>query len=156
MKNVDIDLQSYSIKRFSDDFTFYWRILKDTQEFEGVAVVNSTSWVGVGWRPSSLTSACRAVPELHERNVKKTSSEPLPRPEPKAEPEGAPEPTAEPEVAPEPEAETKPRNKYNVNNKRSAKHDANVTPQADSDTTVQTSVTYHVSTKQGDNYLAIS
>ncbi|KAJ8678859.1 hypothetical protein QAD02_014646, partial [Eretmocerus hayati] len=52
MKNADLDLESYSMRRFSDDFVFYWRILHDTREFEGVAVVNGTSWVGVGWRPT--------------------------------------------------------------------------------------------------------
>ena len=144
MKNIDLDLQSYTMRRFSDDFTFYWRILKDSNEFEGVAVVNGTSWVGVGWRPSTLTSACRAVPEIRERG-KKTSPEPLPRPEPKSEPE--PEPATEPE--PEPESEPEPEVKTSGNNKRSAKHE--VTPRPDSDVTVQTSVTYRVSTKQGES-----
>jgi hypothetical protein len=181
MKNVDLDLQSYTMKRFSDDFTFYWRILKDTDEFEGVAVVNGSSWVGVGWRPSSLTSACRATPEIRERGKKGTSPEPLPRPEPKSEPksepkvepktepkseprselqsepEPEPEPGAEPErrtkvPVPEPEAEPEATElKFGGNNKRSAKQDAAVTARPGSDVTVQTSVTYRVSTKQGES-----
>ena len=168
MKNVDLDLQSYTMKRFSDDFTFYWRILKDSKEFEGVAVVNGTSWVGVGWRPSTLTSACRAMPEIRERG-KKASPEPLPRPEPKSEPEPksdaepksnaepAPVPeskTVTPIAVPEPAAEPEPELEASLvksggNNKRSAKHDGGVTSRPDNDVTVQTSVTYRVSTKQG-------
>ncbi|XP_011304323.1 uncharacterized protein [Fopius arisanus] len=173
VKTTEIDLDGYTMKRFSDDFAFYWRILKDTSELEGVIVVNGTSWVGVGWRPSSLTPECRAFPEIHGKSEE---AEPLPRPEPKS------EPTArfnaakanQPSVDPEPEA-TAPKNgrkhppklgnpsgeadsepepsaepSRSGAKRRSAKpHDLGVTPRIDTDVTVQTSVTYRVSTKQG-------
>lgn len=126
------------MKRFSDDFFFYWRILKDTRELEGVMVVNDTSWVGVGWRPSSLTPECRAFPEIHG----KSDAEPLPKPEPKF--ERTPQKTS-------PVSEPIPEPSKAAAKRRSAKPHADlvVTPRIDSDVTVQTSVTYRVSTKQG-------
>ncbi|XP_063986455.1 uncharacterized protein LOC135167306 isoform X2 [Diachasmimorpha longicaudata] len=173
VKTTEIDLDGYTMKRFSDDFAFYWRILKDTSELEGVMVVNGTSWVGVGWRPTSLTPACRAFPEIHSKN---DNAEPLPRPEPKSEPTTrsngakANQPTAEPEPeASSPknvrkqqaklrnssgEAESEPEPSAEPTRsgakRRSARpHDIGVTPRIDTDVTVQTSVTYRVSTKQG-------
>ena len=176
------------MKRFSEDFTFYWRILPTTKELEGVMVVNGTSWVGVGWRPTSLTPACRAFPDLKDP----IADEPLPRPEPKAEPtpEVSPKrpsskllsPEPEPEASipqatsrqsshstkkpgsgsaipePEPEASSHPEPKSQPfrssgAKRRSAKPDrvSTVTQRIDTDVTVQTSVTYQVSTKQGKN-----
>lgn len=187
MKTMEIDFDGYTMKRFSEDFTFYWRIIKDTKELEGVMVVNGTSWVGVGWRPTSLTPACRAFPDIQDR----ADSEPLPRPEPKAEPTPEvtsrrsdakePRPEPEPEAAgsapepasrqssrkrpgsadpePEPEGSAKPEPepksepfRSSGTKRRSAKPDADssVTERIGTDVTVQTSVTYQVSAKQGD------
>lgn len=77
VKSTELDLDAYTSRRFSDDFVFYWRILKEAGEVEGVLVVNGTSWVGIGWRPRDLTPACKAFPEIRDR----PSGEPLPRPE---------------------------------------------------------------------------
>ena len=143
IKTIDVELDAYTMKKFSDNFTFYWRILKESKELEGIMVVNGTSWIGVGWRPSDLTPACRSFPEIQER----PKGEPLPRPEPKSEPE--PEPKSEPEPEPEPEFGTE----KSGTKRRSAKaHDVRSlasTPRSDVDVTIQTSVTYRVSTKQG-------
>ncbi|XP_020710533.2 uncharacterized protein LOC105690351 isoform X4 [Athalia rosae] len=102
VKSVDIDFDAYTSKNLSDSFKLYWRILKDSKELEAVMVVNGTSWVGLGWRPNTLTPACRAFPELRD-----LPGEPLPKPEPKSEPE--PEASAEPigKAEPEPHAESK-------------------------------------------------
>lgn len=190
---MEIDYDGYTMKRFSDDFTFYWRILHDTKELEGIMVVNGTSWVGIGWRPTSLTPACRAFPELHDP----TSAEPLPIPEPKSEPISEPEPETKPkrkesdDPSPEPEpeaagssleptsrqvtsskkhdpessAEPEPGQRGKIDSeassepfrtsgakRRSAKPNFDssaVTQRIDTDVTVQTSVTYQVSAKQG-------
>lgn len=169
IKTIDLDLESYTMKRFSDDVTFYWRILWTSMELEGVLVANSTTWVGVGWRPSDLTPACRAFPEINDP----PKDEPLPKPEPKSEPEPKPEsergitegksksasnkplmgelvdePKAEPEPIPIPEPEHD--SERSGAKRRSAKADGttSVTYRPD-DVTVQTSVTYRVSTKQG-------
>nr|XP_031827935.1 uncharacterized protein LOC116424971 isoform X3 [Nomia melanderi] len=149
IKTLDVDLDAYTMKKFSDNFTFYWRILKESKELEGVMVVNGTSWVGVGWRPTDLTPACRAFPEIRE----KPKGEPLPQPEPKSEPEPESQPKAEPKPEPEPEPEPEFGTERSGAKRRSAKaHDVTplaATPPSDADVTVQTSVTYRVSTKQG-------
>lgn len=148
-----MNLDSYTTRKFSDNFTFHWRILKQSNELEGVMVVNGTSWVGVGWRPSDLTPTCRAFPDIQE----KPRGEPLPQPEPKAEPEPESEPKAEPKPEPEPEPKPEPETgtEKSGTKRRSAKaHDIAAlasTPRSDLGVTVETSVTYRVSTKQGDN-----
>lgn len=161
VKNINVDINAYTMKRFSDDVVFYWRILKDSQELEGVLMANSTTWVAIGWRPSDLGPSCRSFPLIAER------SEPLPQPEPKlesiadiehkstAKPE--PEPVVEPEPEPEPESEPEPgvEGEKSIAKRRSAKADAatfGATSRPDVDVTVQTSVTYQVSTKQGRTY----
>lgn len=144
-----MDLNSYTMKRFSDDIIFYWRILKDSKELEGILVANSTTWIGIGWRPDDLGPTCRSFPMIRD------IPEPLPQPEPKLEmePKSEPEPTAEPEPEPElePEAEPGTDGEKSIAKRRSAKADAAtfVTSRPDVDVTVQTSVTYQVSTKQG-------
>lgn len=149
--------------RFSDDFVFYWRILKDSKELEGVMVVNGTSWVGVGWRPSSLTPSCRAFPEIHGKNH--VTPETLPQPEPKSQTQaknnnnnlrGLNSSPAEPKPEPthgaltgEPTAEPSSRSAKRRSPK-SPRSELGVTATSiDNDVTVQTSVTYQVSTKQG-------
>lgn len=113
-------------------------------------VVNGTSWVAVGWRPNDLTPMCRAFPEIQER----PKDEPLPQPEPKSEPEPESEPKAVPKPEPEPEPEPESGTERSGTKRRSAKaHDVTSlasTPRSDVDVTVQTSVTYRVSTKQGE------
>lgn len=165
VKNIDVNLGSYMIKRFSDDITFYWRILKESKELEGVLVANSTTWIGIGWRPSDLGPTCRSFPKIEDR----PKDEPLPQPEPKLEsgkrtkstprPEPEPEPKAEPKPEPEPEPEPESESALEAEKsgakRRSAKADVatfGLTSRPDVDVTVQTSVTYRVSTKQGKNY----
>lgn len=118
-------------------------------------VVNGTSWVGVGWRPNDLSPACRAFPEIQE----KPKGEPLPQPEPKSEPEPESEPKAEPKPEPEPEPEPEAGTERSGAKRRSAKaHDLTslaATPRSDADVTVETSVTYRVSTKQGEYLLVL-
>lgn len=157
VKSIDVNLESYTMKRFSDDVIFYWRILKESKELEGILVANSTTWIGIGWRPSDLGPSCRSFPII------KDIPEPLPQPEPKSEPvnktskhsKPEPEPRAEPE--PEPEPEPGVEGEKSIAKRRSAKADATtfgVTSRPDVDVTVQTSVTYQVSTKQGKTNLS--
>lgn len=153
VKTIDVGLDSYTMKRFSDDVVFYWRILKESKELEGILMANSTTWIGIGWRPDNLGPACRSFPMIRD------IPEPLPQPEPKlepiaeTEPKSEPEPVAEPNPEPEPEPEPEPgiEGEKSIAKRRSAKADAAtfVTSRPDADVTVQTSVTYQVSTKQG-------
>nr|ARK19817.1 monooxygenase DBH-like protein [Ampulex compressa] len=147
VRNFNVDLDSYTMKRFSDDFTFYWRILKESKELEGIMVVNSTTWVAVGWRPDNLTPACRAFPEIADR----PKDEPLPQPEPKSEPESRAEAEPKAEPKPEPEAIVEPEaeSERSGAKRRSASTTLVSTIRPDADVTVQTSVTYRVSAKQG-------
>ncbi|XP_018044703.1 PREDICTED: uncharacterized protein LOC108684748 isoform X3 [Atta colombica] len=145
VRSIDVNLDVYSVKRFSDDIIFYWRILKESKELEGILVANSTTWIGIGWRPSDLGPSCRSFPM-----IKDMFPEPLPQPEPKSEPvdNSTPKPKPEPKPEPEPGVE----GEKSIAKRRSAKADAasfGVTSSPDIDVTVQTSVTYQVSTKQG-------
>ncbi|XP_032671335.1 uncharacterized protein LOC116844219 isoform X3 [Odontomachus brunneus] len=154
VETVDVDQDGYTMKRFSDDVVFYWRILKDSKELEGVLVANSTTWIAIGWRPSDLGPTCRSFPKIEDR----PKDEPLPQPEPKLEPVAEPrstpksEPRAEPKPEPEPNAEPGLEAEKSGAKRRSAKADTatfGLTSRPDVDVTVQTSVTYQVSTKQG-------
>lgn len=62
IKSKDLDLSLYSTKQLSPDYRIHWRILKEKNEIEIIAVVNGTSWVGLGWRPRQLNSTCRNFP----------------------------------------------------------------------------------------------
>lgn len=106
IKSKDLDLSQYSMKQLSPDYRLHWRILKDKNEIEFVAVVNGTSWVGLGWRPRKLNATCRNFPLLQsstpsEKLVTKTAKVPSSEPEPT---------TPEPEhAAAEPSAEKSPK-----------------------------------------------
>ena len=94
----------------SDSFEFYWRILKHSQELEGVIVVKGgTSYAAVGWRPLALTAACKAFPLLEDTVVFNGTETLAPESESKP-PEVAvaePEPSSEPEPAVEVKEEAK-------------------------------------------------
>lgn len=119
VKNTEIDFELYTLKQLSPDFKLYWRILKDLQELEAVLVVNGTSYVGLGWRPSKITAECKNFPliagEPKPEPVSEPEPESTPEPEPKSEPEpepkSEPEPQSEPEPEPKSEAEPEPVSK---------------------------------------------
>lgn len=98
IKSKDLDLSQYSTKQLSPDYRIHWRILKDKNEIEIVAVVNSTSWVGLGWRPRKLNATCRNFPLIQKQSqpsaqlisktsVSKNSKSPSAEPEPSSESE---------------------------------------------------------------------
>lgn len=81
----------------SDSFEFYWRILKHSQELEGVIVVKGgTSYAAVGWRPLALTAACKAFPPLEDTVVFNGTETLAPESESKP-PEVVPKASSEPE-----------------------------------------------------------
>lgn len=42
---------------------FYWRMIEESDEVEGVIVgKNTNSYVAVGWRPSEITASCKSFP----------------------------------------------------------------------------------------------
>lgn len=115
IKSKDLDLSQYSTKQLSPDYRIHWRILKDKKEIEIVAVVNGTSWVGLGWRPRKLNATCRNFPllqktspsaQLVKASVSQNSKAPSAEPEPHSESE--PEPSSE-HAAAEPTAEKSPK-----------------------------------------------
>ncbi|XP_050669314.1 uncharacterized protein LOC126968369 isoform X3 [Leptidea sinapis] len=131
-KDKNVNLEQYSKKQLSKDYTLYWRVIKDMHEVEFVMMVNGTSYAALGWRPKGLKKECKNFPVLGPPLDKPNTPEPelLPKPEPKAEPEPStnsneaksehstietkrepkaepnPEPTSEPK--PEPSSEPKP------------------------------------------------
>ena len=169
---MDLDFAAYTRRNLSDTFTLYWKILKEQQEIEVVMIVNGTSYVGLGWRPRHLTASCRNFPHLEDPgskdgNNKATTSgskpelggnpEPTGKPEPSSEPESSsqPEPTSEPEPSSEPEPGTKPEptNKPESkpkHNKVSSRETKDYNSPEDKDVTVETSVSYRVSSSQGE------
>lgn len=109
IKSKDLDLSQYSTKQLSPDYRIHWRILKDKNEIEIVAVVNGTSWIGLGWRPRKLNATCRNFPliqkiESSAQSIKVGQNN---KAAPTAEPESS---TAEPTAEKLPKAE--PGNKY--------------------------------------------
>lgn len=64
IKSMDIDYTQYMSKVLSPDYKIHWRVLKDQNEIEVVMQVNGTSWVGLGWRPRTLTAACKNFPAI--------------------------------------------------------------------------------------------
>lgn len=118
IKSKELDLSQYSTKQLSPDYRIHWRILKDKNEIEIVAVVNGTSWVGLGWRPRKSTATCRNFPllqksgaasgQLVKSSVSQNSKSPSAEPEPEhttAEPSAEKSPKPEPEKEPAPEGE---------------------------------------------------
>lgn len=98
IKSKDLDLSQYSKKQLSPDYRIHWRILKDKNEIEIVAVVNGTSWVGLGWRPRRLNVTCRNFPfiqkstpseKLVKASVSPNAKIPASEPEPEIEPPSA-------------------------------------------------------------------
>lgn len=115
IKSKELDLSQYSTKQLSPDYRIHWRILKEKNEIEIVAVVNGTSWVGLGWRPRKLNATCRNFPllqkaspseQLVKASVSQNSKTPASEPEPTSEHASA-EPNAEPK-SPKPEPEKEP------------------------------------------------
>nr|CAD7200768.1 unnamed protein product [Timema douglasi] len=66
MKSTELDFASYTKRELSSTFHLYWQVLHDLGEVEMVMVVNSTSYVGLGWRPRSLTATCKNFPDLQD------------------------------------------------------------------------------------------
>lgn len=68
------------MKQLSPDYRIHWRILKEKNEIEIIAIVNGTSWVGLGWRPRQLNSTCRNFPLIQrdaisqQLNIEPTSA----------------------------------------------------------------------------------
>lgn len=123
-------------------------------------VVKSTSYVAIGWRPKSLTPACKNFPliqapgttskaQVNQKTEPEPTSkaEPTPEPESEPEPKSEPEPTTEPNSEPEPTSEPEPSPKKSLYSRRSTYN----VQKADDDPEdiIETSVSYKVTLKQG-------
>ena len=84
----------YTKREISPTFTLFWRILREVQEIEIAIRAKGTGFVGIGWRPKSLTKQCQRLPKLgtEEEIAAAESEESEPQSEPKSEPETEPEP----------------------------------------------------------------
>ncbi|XP_067135324.1 uncharacterized protein [Centruroides vittatus] len=78
VKDMNIDYSKYSKQDLSDEFSFYWRILQESEELEAVMKVKSTSYVAIGWRPHDITKSCKAFPVVQDKILSR-SLEPSPR-----------------------------------------------------------------------------
>ncbi|KAH7971442.1 hypothetical protein HPB49_024151 [Dermacentor silvarum] len=54
----------YHSRKLSDNFSLYWKILRQSSEIEMVMKVKGTSYAAVGWRPKDTTNACKAFPSF--------------------------------------------------------------------------------------------
>nr|XP_024214773.1 uncharacterized protein LOC106679441 isoform X2 [Halyomorpha halys] len=61
----DLDFSNYMHRELSPTFQLYWRILTEEQEIEIALVANSTSYLGIGWRPSNTTLTCKNFPLIN-------------------------------------------------------------------------------------------
>lgn len=123
VKSVDFDLTGHNHRELTTGLQMYWRILREEKEIEIVMVSNSTSYIGIGWRPQNLTSACKNFPLLEDpvrspenlepKITPKSEPEPSSEPEPRSkvndsEPKSEPEPNSNPETTNESKPKSKP------------------------------------------------
>lgn len=141
INSTNLNLDGHFKRELSPDFHLYWKLLPKQKEIEMVMVVNTTSYVAVGWRPLSLTPACRNLPL-----IKFPDTKPAPVAEPEPEPISEPEPKSEPEPTPEPETTPEPVSQKSLYSRRSA---SNREETDEDDGVVTTSVSYKVSFKKG-------
>ena len=93
IKGKEINEGLYTKREISPTFTLFWRILRDLQEIEIAIRAKGTGFVGIGWRPNSLTKHCQRFPKLgDEPEIENEEAE-----------SAASEPETEPETEPEPE-----------------------------------------------------
>lgn len=151
INTTSLNLDTHLKRELSPDFHLYWKILPKQKEIEMVVVANTTSYIGIGWRPMSLTPACRNFPTI-KFSKKSPKTEPVPKaePEPVPEPNPVPEPSSEPEPSPEPETTPEPVSQKSLHSRRSASNAQEELE--DGDGVVTTSVSYQVSFKKGMNY----
>jgi hypothetical protein len=93
IKGKEINEGLYTKREISPTFTLFWRILREVQEIEIAIRAKGTGFVGIGWRPKSLTKQCQKFPKIGNE----------PENEEEEEEEVAAEPESEPETEPEPE-----------------------------------------------------
>ncbi len=100
IKGKEINEGLYTKKEISPTFTLFWRILREVQEIEIAIRAKGTGYVGIGWRPKSLTKQCQRFPKLGEEPEEEEveSESAAPESEPESEPETQPEPATD-EVA---------------------------------------------------------
>lgn len=67
--------------------------MKDKNEIEIIAIVNGTSWVGLGWRPRKLNASCRNFPLIQKEESSAQSKKASVSQNPKI-PASEPEPNA--------------------------------------------------------------
>ena len=127
--DTQVNFDLFTARELNNKLTLYYRLVPNQNEIEIALVGKGTSYLAVGWRPSSTTDRCRQFPYIDgpeegeiwryqdtslmdtvvkNSKAKGTSAEPEPSAEGEPEPsaEGEPEPAADGE--PEPAAEGEP------------------------------------------------
>ena len=72
--------EEYKSLEMSPTFTLYWKVLEEKGEIEFAVESVGKSWVAVGWRPTTLTKACKSfsgdsaghVPRLRFRRAEES------------------------------------------------------------------------------------
>ena len=60
LKEKLTSFEGYKRLEMSPTYTLYWKVLEELAEIEFAVRSESKSWVAVGWRPTSLTKACKS------------------------------------------------------------------------------------------------
>ncbi|XP_006819112.1 uncharacterized protein LOC102801088 [Saccoglossus kowalevskii] len=60
--SVNFKKRDYYHRELVSGFDLYWKILQNRNEVEIALEVDSTTWIGLGWKPTGLTSACKDFP----------------------------------------------------------------------------------------------
>ncbi|KAF8363342.1 hypothetical protein PRIPAC_90265 [Pristionchus pacificus] len=65
--------ECYMSKQLNSNDTVYYRHLKSEDEVEVILDFDTTSWVGLGWRPDGLDPSCRLFPDLEGARYRRQS-----------------------------------------------------------------------------------
>ncbi|XP_067677862.1 uncharacterized protein [Haliotis asinina] len=116
VNTTNIDYSLYEMRTLSPEYELFYRTITAEQELEVVMKVKSSTWVGLGWKPTDFRSGCQSFP-IFPGTVTNTNAEPEPEGESEPESKAEPETTAEPENKPEPETKAEPETTAEPENK---------------------------------------
>ncbi|XP_048256385.1 uncharacterized protein LOC124134573 isoform X5 [Haliotis rufescens] len=124
---TNIDYSQYEMRTLSPEYELYYREITAEQELEVVMKVKSTTWVGIGWKPTDFRSGCQSFPNFPGAQPN-TNAEPESEAEPEStsepEHEAEPESTSEPEHEAEPESTSEPEHEAEPESTSEPEHEA--------------------------------
>ncbi|XP_071117126.1 uncharacterized protein [Haliotis cracherodii] len=124
---TNIDYSQYEMRTLSPEYELYYREITAEQELEVVMKVKSSTWVGIGWKPTDFRSGCQSFPNFPGAQPN-TNAEPESEAEPEStsepEHEAEPESTSEPEHTAEPESTSEPEHTAEPESTSEPEHEA--------------------------------